>query len=60
MSDHKWITADKESPNQWGMGYRKEWAETRHKVRLADGQWSIERLKPHLKVVEWERPIIIA
>jgi len=70
MSNDKWITASEENPDQWGTGYRKEWAETWHKVRLADGreiyswwkdgQWSVERLKPHLKVVEWERPVIIA
>lgn len=22
-----------------------------------DGQWSVERLKPHLKVTQWERPV---
>jgi hypothetical protein len=70
MSNDKWITASEENPDQWSRGYRKEWAQTRHKVRLADGreiyswwkdgQWSVERLKPHLKVVEWERPVIIA
>jgi hypothetical protein len=44
--------------------------EGRFKVKLADGreifswwqdgQWSVERLKPNLKVAFWERPVWIA
>lgn len=70
MTDHKWITASKQTPDQWGKHYSRQWVETRHRVRLADGreiyswwkdgQWSVERLMPHLRVVEWERPVIIA
>ena len=70
MTDHKWISADKENPDQWGKNYPCAWVEARHRVKLADGreiyswwkdgQWSVERLMPHLKVVEWERPVIIA
>jgi hypothetical protein len=70
MIDHEWITASKENPDQWGKSYPKGWSETRHRVKLddgreihswwKDGQWSVERLMPHLKVELWERPVIIA
>lgn len=70
MTDHKWITASKETPDQWAKGCSYKQAEGRHKVRLVDGreiyswwkdgQWSVERLKPHLKVAEWERPVYFA
>lgn len=67
----QWIDASKENPDQWskesGFGFS---GEGRHRVRLQDGreiftwwyngQWSVERLKPHLKVAFWRRPVIIA
>lgn len=68
---HEWIEASKETPAQWAKGvlYRGS-GEGRHKVKLEDGRelfawwkdggWSVERLKPHLKVAYWKRPVIIA
>jgi hypothetical protein len=70
MTDHKWITVADQTPDQWAKGCTYKHAEGRHKVRLADGreiyswwkdgEWPVERLMPHLKVVEWERPVFIA
>jgi hypothetical protein len=66
----EWIDVSKQTPPGWA----KEWhwgnGEGRHRVRLQDGreiytwwkdnQWSVERLKPHLKVAYWKRPVLIA
>lgn len=67
----QWVDASKETPAQWAKGYAyRNGGEARHRVKLVDGreiftwwkdgQWSVERLKPHLKVAYWERPIYIA
>jgi hypothetical protein len=62
------------NPNQWAATQHFIRADAkidgRFKVRLADGreiystwendQWSVERLKPHLKVASWVRPVFIA
>lgn len=65
-----WIDATKETPTQWAAGHWRGKGEGRHKVKLQDGreinswwkddQWSVERLKPNLKVAFWERPVIRA
>lgn len=69
MTDHIWITASEQTPTQWAKEAHWGNGEGRHKVKLADGreiyawwkdgQWSVERLMPHLKVELWERPVII-
>ncbi len=69
MTDRIWITASEQTPAQWGKENHWGNGEGRHKVKLVDGreiftwwkdgQWSVERLKPHLKVELWERPVII-
>jgi hypothetical protein len=66
MTNHKWITASEQTPDQWAKERRRS-GEGRHKVKLVDGreiftwwqngQWSVERLKPNLKVELWERPV---
>lgn len=68
----QWIDATKQNPDQWaGEQWGGEQRINGHiKIRLhdgreiytwwKDGQWSVERIKPHLKVAFWERPKIIA
>ncbi len=69
-----WITAIEMNPTEWGRKqsfFRADATlEGRYKVRLEDGReiystwengyWSVERLKPALKVASWRRPIIRA
>jgi hypothetical protein len=72
MTNHKWITASEQTPDQWAVERwgKGELVNGRIRVKLVDGrqiytwwkdgQWSVERLKPHLKVELWERPVFIA
>jgi hypothetical protein len=64
-----WIDAGKQTPAQWAKENHWGNGEGRHRVKLQDereiyswwqnGQWSVERLMPHLKVAYWKRPVII-
>jgi len=69
-----WINVNEMLPNAWAQKtpYLSLHCvkDLRFKVKLADGRllftwwegsgWSIERLKPHLKVTHWVAPIIKA
>lgn len=64
-----WVDVSKQTPAQWGAENHWGNGDGRHRVKLEDGreiytwwengQWSVERLKPHLKVAYWKRPKII-
>jgi hypothetical protein len=70
----RWIDANEMSPSQWAdkqsIFKKGVKLEGRFKVKLADGRqiyatwegdkWSVERLKPNLKVAYWVEPVFIA
>jgi hypothetical protein len=68
-----WKSAVDYNPTQWAKqnGYTKPGLISGFfRVRLEDGReintrwdsrgWYVERLKPHLKVAQWQVPVIIA
>lgn len=67
-----WINSQDQSPDEWARNqpYISCAIEGRLKVKLQDGRiiystwaagkWSVERLKPRLKVVQWLMPVFKA